>query len=136
MTDTPRKFTADELIGLVVSARRRALKALIDTKYGGLQSGFVADTGMNQGEVSGLLSGRKHFGEKKARAIELISGLPYRSMDKLFPGNVVPLDAREPDVADQVAAIVRTMTPPGQYVALGTVQQLAKQYQPAENVAS
>lgn len=137
MTTEPRKFTPDEIIKIVVEARRFALKELIRKKYGGQQSRFVEETGINQGELSGLLK-KKHFGEKKARAIELQAGLPYLSLDQVFSpeGNVVPLSAREPDVADQVAALVRSMTAPGQYVTLGQVQQLAKQYAAQSNLAS
>lgn len=60
--------------------RRRRLALLIDRKYG-TQAEFVRATGENQGEVSGLLSGKKSFGEKKARKIELESGIPSGWLD-------------------------------------------------------
>lgn len=50
--------------------RRRRLQILIDREYGGVQANFIEKTGINQGELSGLLGGKRTFGERKARGIE------------------------------------------------------------------
>lgn len=60
--------------------RREGLRQVIDTKFGGRQADFVAKTNMNQGEVSLLLK-NKSFGEKKARKIEQLVGLPPGYLD-------------------------------------------------------
>lgn len=59
----------------VVARRRRNLKAWIDDHFNGVQAAFVERTGINQGELSGLLK-TKSFGEKKARALENQAGMP------------------------------------------------------------
>lgn len=70
-----------------VAVRRRQLQAWIDDKFAGVQSAFLADiaarTGQpaNQGELSGLLSGKKSFGEKKARKLEEQAGMPAAWLD-------------------------------------------------------
>lgn len=129
------KISIDELTKIVVDARRRNLQAWIDQHHEGQQARFVEATGINQGELSLLLKD-KSFGEKRARSLELMAGMPYLYLDQVFPAQgqgaeVVRLETREPDIADTIAALVRTMSPPGQYITLGQVQQLAKQY-PAE----
>lgn len=65
--------------------RRARLAQLIRERYDDKQSVFVARTGQNQSEISGLLKA-KSFGEKKARSIELICGLPSGWLD----GNDAP----------------------------------------------
>lgn len=60
--------------------RRARLAQLIEERYDGSQASFVAKTGENQGEVSGLLKA-KSFGEKKARKIESKCGLPIGWLD-------------------------------------------------------
>ncbi len=64
----------------VVARRRTNLKAWIDEKYDGSQARFVDDTGINQGELSGLLR-VKSFGEKKARALEAQAKMPPFYLD-------------------------------------------------------
>lgn len=124
----PTPMNPDEVIAIVVDARRRNLQALIDRDYGGSQARFIEATKIAASEVSGLLR-NKHFGEKKARAIELAAGVPYQYLDRVFPEQRGPrMIAGEPDVGDQVAAVVRTMSPAGQWIALGRVQELAHQY--------
>jgi len=122
----------DEVMTAILTARRYRLRELIDQKFGGQQSRFVEATGINQGELSGLLK-TKHFGEKKARSIELQTGMPYLYLDQILTrDNVIPIGAREPDTAEQIAATARQMSPQGQWMALGAVQQLAKQYPAAK----
>lgn len=59
----------------IVAARREALRHWIDAHYNGKQSEFVRATGINQGELSGLLR-RKSFREEKAINIEVKAGMP------------------------------------------------------------
>lgn len=63
-----------------VSIRRARLREWIDLKCEGSQANFIALTGINQGELSGLLKS-KSFGEKKARALEAVAGMPVRYLD-------------------------------------------------------
>lgn len=64
----------------VVTTRRNKLRHVIDTQYGGSLKAFVDKTGTNPSELSGLLR-NKSFGEKKARHIESIAGLPPMYLD-------------------------------------------------------
>lgn len=64
----------------IVKTRRERLRELIARRFGGKQSRMVEDTGINAGELSGLLR-TKHFGEKKARALEEQLGLPALWLD-------------------------------------------------------
>lgn len=64
----------------IVEIRRKKLQHLIDTRFKGSQAAFVEKTEINQGELSGLLR-QKSFGEKKARKIELLLGLPPGYLD-------------------------------------------------------
>lgn len=76
--------------------RRRALQAVIDRRFGGIQARFSAATGRSTGQISVLLAGKKGLGENLARELELIL--------KLEPGE---LD-REPESVDyDFAAAVR-----------------------------
>lgn len=59
----------------VVAARRARLQAWIDTHYKGSQASFIAATGINQGELSGLLK-NKSFGEKRAASLEIQARMP------------------------------------------------------------
>lgn len=63
-----------------VQNRRARLRAWIDECCGGSQAQFVAVTGINQGELSGLLR-TKSFGEKKARSLEATAGMPIGWLD-------------------------------------------------------
>ena len=62
--------------------RRKRLQLLIDKNYDGKQSAFIADTGANQGELSALLSGKRTFGERKARKIEKLAKVEERWLDR------------------------------------------------------
>lgn len=66
----------------VVARRRLNLKAWIDERFKGVQAAFVDKTGINQGELSGLLK-KKSFGEKKARALEKQAGMPDGWLDSI-----------------------------------------------------
>lgn len=59
-----------------VQARRARLAKWIDERHGGVQSEFLASTGLNQGMVSALVAGSKPFGEKLAANIEQKAGMP------------------------------------------------------------
>ena len=65
----------------VVRNRRKNLQQWIDKKFNGIQADFVKETGINQGELSGLLR-EKSFGEKKARSLEKIANIPIGWLDK------------------------------------------------------
>lgn len=62
------------------ASRRRNLARWIDLHFKGVQSNFVAATGINQGELSGLLR-NKSFGEKRARSLEAAAGMPPGYLD-------------------------------------------------------
>lgn len=68
----------------IVTARRARLRAWIADHYQGVQRLFIDATGINQGELSGLLNA-KSFGEKRARKLELQAGMPHNFL-------VSPLD--------------------------------------------
>lgn len=59
----------------VVAARRQRLREWIDTRYDGTDAKFIADTKINQGELSGLLRS-KSFGEKRAATLEAQAKMP------------------------------------------------------------
>lgn len=74
-----------------VAMRRNQLRRWIDEHYDGSQTNFIdacAKRGhlINQGELSGLLK-KKSFGDKKARSLELIAGMPERYLEGLFANN-------------------------------------------------
>lgn len=71
VTETPGMKTDNP----TVATRRRRLREWIDQHHGGSQAAFVSATGINQGELSGLLRD-KSFGEKKAAAIETAASMP------------------------------------------------------------
>lgn len=82
-------MTADSPI---VAARRERLRQWIEDRHAGVQAGFVAATGINQGELSLLLK-NKSFGERKAEAIEVAAGMPTgyltNALDVQPPSGVV-----------------------------------------------
>ncbi|WP_429562071.1 helix-turn-helix domain-containing protein [Paraburkholderia sp. MM6662-R1] len=73
--------------------RRERLRHLIDSRYKGRQVDFLKDSGESQSEISGILNGRKSFGEKKARKIERTLDLPEGWLDSTTP-------ARQPSAAE------------------------------------
>lgn len=60
--------------------RRFNLQKWIDANCDGKQANFVELTEINQGELSSLLK-NKSFGEKKARKIEKLAGMPTMWLD-------------------------------------------------------
>lgn len=58
-----------------VALRRKRLKQWIDERHKGVQAAFVQATGINQGELSGLLK-NKSFGERRAASLEAAAGMP------------------------------------------------------------
>ncbi|MDO8293039.1 MAG: hypothetical protein Q7T29_09290 [Gallionella sp.] len=64
----------------IVANRRSKLQHIIDTQFGGVDANFIKKTGINQGELSGLLK-KKSFGEKKARNIEKQANLSAGYLD-------------------------------------------------------
>ncbi|WP_372183185.1 helix-turn-helix transcriptional regulator [Xanthomonas axonopodis] len=66
----------------IVALRRARLRAWIDDRHAGVQASFVGAVGINQGELSGLLNGKKSFGEKKARSLEQAAGMPSGYLDR------------------------------------------------------
>lgn len=73
----------------IQNIRRTRLKQWIADKFPGKrgQSAFIENiaarsgTEINQGELSALLSGKKSFGEKKARNMERLSGMGDKWLD-------------------------------------------------------
>ncbi|MBH1851905.1 helix-turn-helix transcriptional regulator [Stenotrophomonas maltophilia] len=85
----------------LVALRRSRLRQWIDTAHAGVQASFVAATEINQGELSALLSGKKSFGEKKARSLEQIAKMPPGFLDN------------EGEGPDRASSVLPTETPPG-----------------------
>ncbi|WP_124832920.1 hypothetical protein [Burkholderia sp. Bp9031] len=83
--------------------RRARLGHLIATRYHGRQVDFLKESGESQSEISGMLNGRKSFGEKKARKIELAVGLPKGWLDESGDGVVT---TETTAVADPLAAYI------------------------------
>lgn len=101
-----------------VATRRRKLREWIDTHCNEKQTEFLDlcarnDYNLSQSELSGLLK-TKSFGEKKARAIELGSGMPTYHLDRASsapeppPG---PLLAREPSAHQRWQWPFKQITP-------------------------
>ncbi len=75
--------------------RRMNLKKWIDDHHEGKQAALIEKTGINQGELSGLLK-NKSFGEKKARSLEALAGMPSMWLDT----PQTPAKAKESNVGD------------------------------------
>lgn len=73
----------------ITENRRVNLRKWIDKHHNGVQASFMEKTEINQGELSGLLS-KKSFGEKKARSLEEVAGMPFLYLDKDPTDNVIP----------------------------------------------
>lgn len=70
-------------LGMQTPAHRRLrLAELIRNHYGDKQANFIAETEQNQGEISGILGGKKAFGEKKAAALESVARIAPGSLDQ------------------------------------------------------
>lgn len=71
----------------IAEHRRERLQGWIDAHFAGRQSHFLEAIAVrtgeiaNQGELSGLLSGKKSFGEKKARKLEVQAAMPNLYLD-------------------------------------------------------
>lgn len=87
----------------IVTLRRERLRAWIQENHAGTQASFVAAVGINQGELSGLLNGKKSFGEKKARSLESAARMPEGYLDS----------SDDPTAAVPVASVLETETKPG-----------------------
>lgn len=81
--------------------RRNNLDRLIREQYK-TQAAFVQETGANQGEISTLLNKKRVFGERKARKLEKLAGLPEGWFDReekigntiaVIDGNDIPSGA-------------------------------------------
>lgn len=84
----------------IVELRRARLREWIDIHHGGVAADFIKVSGINQGELSGLLKS-KSFGEKRAMSLEKAAGMPagYLSAKELpegrpMPNPVSPLETR------------------------------------------
>lgn len=62
--------------------RRARLQKLIDDKFGGVISAAARATEMPTSWMSDVLRGRREFGERAARKIELNAALPAGWLDK------------------------------------------------------
>lgn len=110
----------------IVALRRRRLQEIIDLKFDGKQSKVVSDTGINQGELSGLLN-RKSFGEKKARSLEAMLGLPSMYLDQT--GNEVPGgDIELIDALNLFVSAYRSMSDKGMKFMSDTIKTLPDTY--------
>jgi hypothetical protein len=69
----------------IKETRQRALKSLIDRRFGGVQSKFGSAIGRQSDYVSRLVTGKKALGEKLAREIELQLGLERGELDRETP---------------------------------------------------
>jgi hypothetical protein len=96
--------------------RRANLAAVIEQRFGGKQAALIDQIDINQGELSGLLSGKKNFGEKKARSLEILIGMPSGSLD-LPPGT-------QPDGPSVMATVFAALPEGDQEVLLDYVHVL------------
>lgn len=78
----------------IVSTRRKRLKQVIEDRFDGRLVDFIARTGINAGELYGLLR-QKSFGEKKARALERQAGLSTGYLDGKDGPDILDPDRRE-----------------------------------------
>lgn len=60
----------------IVAARRVKLRQWLTLHHGGKQKRFIEATGINQGLLSGLLSGKKSFREEQAINLETLARMP------------------------------------------------------------
>ncbi len=70
----------------VVALRRERLRWWIDNRCDGSQAKFIAQSGINQGELSGLLRS-KSFGEKRAYSLEQAARMPEGFLVAPWTGN-------------------------------------------------
>jgi phage repressor protein C with HTH and peptisase S24 domain len=79
--------------------RRERLRQLIGDEYGGNVSRFGQLIGKSQSQLSSTLTGRKGFGERLARQIEVAIGLPKGWLDRVDDAQNVEEDVPEGFVA-------------------------------------
>lgn len=99
----------------IAEHRRERLQRWIDSHFAGKQShfleGIAARTGeiANQGELSGLLSGKKSFGEKKARKLEMQAAMPNLYLDSVEEGGAIhnPVSLSDATTREDVSSGVR-----------------------------
>lgn len=77
----------------ITENRRVNLRKWIDKYHDGAQVSFMELTGINQGELSGLLN-KKSFGEKKARSLEALANMPFLYLDKDPSDNTTPMELK------------------------------------------
>lgn len=103
------------------TTRRARLKQWIEDNFGGQQARFVDATGINQGELSGLLRD-KSFGEKKARGLEKQANMPHLYLDGVDPDEVTTAYA-----TDLIAPSAKKVSEPQE-------SYLAKPYIPLDSL--
>ena len=115
----------------IVQNRRARLRQWIDQHCAGSQAQFVAKTGINQGELSGLLRA-KSFGEKKARTLEAQAGMPVGWLDQLESEDGAGVSAEERPPFDQNVelAIPGRRIPVIDYVQAGAWREIADPFPP------
>ncbi|WP_156804281.1 hypothetical protein [Rhodanobacter fulvus] len=106
---------------MVVEGRRRLLREWINSRYAGVQAAFIQETGINQGELSGLLK-TKSFGERRARKLEEQAGMPRFYLDRARD------DATTPDT--EVGALQRQIE--SLTVVLASLVAITAKHRPLE----
>lgn len=87
--DVSHSENGEVIYNVTICNRRNNLKKWIDEKFDGIQAQFIEATGINQGELSGLLK-NKSFGEKKARNIEEAAKMPHLWLDQAHDDEANP----------------------------------------------
>jgi c-di-GMP-related signal transduction protein len=116
----------------VVQIRRDMLNKWIEDNFTGKfkQAQFLEDIAtrypdeaMNQGELSGLLSGKKSFGEKKARKIERLAKMPDEYLSNVQKKVIKRLT--DPDaLAKHLIAIYNALTDANKHKLLIAANEL------------
>lgn len=107
----------------VVETRRARLRRVIEERYKGVQANMVRDTGINAGELSGLMKTR-FFGEKKARTLEKQLGLP----DMWFDG----VDASDSNLIDDFRWILEHGADNEKTILIATVNAIKAAHKPSQ----
>ena len=80
----------------IEETRRKNLIKLIDERFRGRQIDLSSEFDINQGDLSGLVKGKRPFGERKARTIERKVKLPVGWLDKDDEENATPVSIPVP----------------------------------------
>lgn len=124
----------------IQDTRRRNLRTLIDTEYGGISRHLAQACGKPEGQINDMLSAppRKSFGEKIARQIERQLGLEALQLDR-SDGDPTAILARTAtnhayNMAETSAASrhLPAAEPPTSYVASSEEQELLDGYRRAD----